>query len=84
MLVAYPEGCLYRRTMLALLQQDGRMCDVVYTTGSLSGLAAALTAGARSMRGPSLAGDGPACHCSPAESTRRVTQERSHDEHAWI
>ncbi|KPL53506.1 hypothetical protein ABB55_15840 [Prosthecomicrobium hirschii] len=44
-LVAYPEGCLYRRAMLAALQRDGRAYDIVYTSPSLAGLEAALTTG---------------------------------------
>lgn len=44
-LVAYPEGCLYRRTMLAMLQRLGRSFDIVYTTSSLTSIEAALRAG---------------------------------------
>jgi len=44
-LVAAPEGCIYRRVMLAALQQDGRQADIVCTTPSLTGIEAALRAG---------------------------------------
>ncbi len=44
-LVAYPDGCLYRRTMLAMLQRQGRSFDIVYTTSSLTSLEAAVRAG---------------------------------------
>lgn len=44
-LVAYPEGCLYRRTMLSMLQRQGRAFDIVYTTSSLTSIEAALLAG---------------------------------------
>ena len=44
-LVAYPEGCLYRRTMLAMLQRHGRSFDIVYTTSSLTSIEAAVRAG---------------------------------------
>lgn len=44
-LVAYPEGCLYRRTMLAMLQRQGRSFDIVYTTSSLTSIEAAIRAG---------------------------------------
>jgi DNA-binding transcriptional LysR family regulator len=44
-LVAYPEGCLYRRTMLSMLQRQGRGFDIVYTTSSLTSIEAALRAG---------------------------------------
>ncbi len=44
-LVAYPEACLYRRTMLSVLQRDGRCADVVYTTSSLASIEAAVRAG---------------------------------------
>lgn len=44
-LVAYPEGCLYRRAMLAALQREGRAFDIVYTSQSLTSLEAAVTTG---------------------------------------
>ena len=44
-IVCYPEGCLYRRQMLTALQREGRRFDIVYTSGSFSGLAAAVGAG---------------------------------------
>ena len=44
-LVAYPEGCLYRRTMLSVLQRQGRGFDIVYVTSSLTSIEAALRAG---------------------------------------
>jgi DNA-binding transcriptional LysR family regulator len=44
-LVVYPEGCLYRRTMLSVLQRQGRPFDIVYTTSSLTSIEAALQAG---------------------------------------
>ena len=44
-LVAYPDGCLYRRTMLSVLQRQGLAFDIVYTTSSLTSMAAALQAG---------------------------------------
>lgn len=44
-IVCYPEGCLYRRNMLTAMQRDGRSFEIVYTSPSLSGLAAAVGAG---------------------------------------
>jgi DNA-binding transcriptional LysR family regulator len=44
-LVAAPEGCMYRRTMLAVLEREGRSADVVYTTASLTGIEAAVRGG---------------------------------------
>jgi len=44
-IVCYPEGCLYRRNMLTALQRDGRSFEIVYTSPSLSGLEAAVSAG---------------------------------------
>lgn len=44
-IVCYPEGCLYRRSMLTALQRDGRPFQIVYTSPSLSGLEAAVGAG---------------------------------------
>jgi DNA-binding transcriptional LysR family regulator len=44
-LVAYPEGCLYRRSMLSALQRQDRGFDIVYVTSSLTSIAAALCAG---------------------------------------
>jgi DNA-binding transcriptional LysR family regulator len=43
--VASPEGCHYRRQMLAALQREGRAFDIVYTSPSFSGLEAAITSG---------------------------------------
>lgn len=43
--VCYPEGCLYRRAMLEALQREGRNFDIVYTSASLTGLGAAVSAG---------------------------------------
>lgn len=44
-LVAYPEGCLYRRNMLTALQRDGRPFQIVYTSPSLAGIEAAVASG---------------------------------------
>ena len=44
-LVCYPEGCVYRRTMLSALQLAGRGFDVVYATQSQSGIEAAVASG---------------------------------------
>src|SRR5690606_37461819 len=44
-IVCYPEGCLYRRTMLGALQREGRNHEIVYTSPSLAGLEAAVGAG---------------------------------------
>jgi DNA-binding transcriptional LysR family regulator len=44
-LVVYPEGCLYRRSMLGALQRQGRAFDIVYTTSSLTSIEAAVGAG---------------------------------------
>lgn len=44
-IVCYPEGCLYRRNMLAALQREGRSFEIVYTSPSLSGIEAAVTTG---------------------------------------
>lgn len=44
-LIAYPEGCNYRRQMLSALQREGRSYDIVYTSPSFPGLEAALRAG---------------------------------------
>ena len=44
-IVCYPEGCLYRRNMLTALQRDGRNHEIIYTSPSLAGLAAAVGAG---------------------------------------
>jgi DNA-binding transcriptional LysR family regulator len=44
-LVCYPEGCLYRRSMLTALQRDGRPFSVVYVSPSLNGIEAAVSAG---------------------------------------
>lgn len=44
-IVCYPEGCLYRRTMIEALQRDGRAHELVYTSPSLAGLQAAVTTG---------------------------------------
>lgn len=42
--VCYQEGCIYRRSILSSLQREGRAFDIVYTSPSLSGIEAALTA----------------------------------------
>lgn len=42
--VCYQEGCVYRRTILAALQRDGRPFDIVFTSPSLAGIEAALAA----------------------------------------
>jgi DNA-binding transcriptional LysR family regulator len=61
-LVAYPESCHYRRSMLAALQREGRPYEIVYTSPSLAGLEAALTTGfgvtvlSRDILPPKLAG----------------------------
>jgi DNA-binding transcriptional LysR family regulator len=44
-LVVYPDGCLYRRTMLSALRRQGRGFDIVYTTSSLNSIEAAIRAG---------------------------------------
>jgi DNA-binding transcriptional LysR family regulator len=44
-LVAAPEGCMYRRMMMAVLEREGRRADVVYTTASLTGIEAAVRGG---------------------------------------
>lgn len=44
-LVAYPEGCNYRRQMLSALQREGRAYEIVYQSPSLPGLEAALKTG---------------------------------------
>lgn len=44
-LVCYPEGCLYRRTMLTALQREGRPFSVVYVSPSLQGIEAAVSSG---------------------------------------
>jgi DNA-binding transcriptional LysR family regulator len=44
-LVCYPEGCLYRRSMLTALQRDGRPFSVVYVSPSLTGIEAAVSTG---------------------------------------
>jgi DNA-binding transcriptional LysR family regulator len=44
-LVCYPEGCLYRRQLLSALQREGRPFDIVYTSPSLGGIAAAVSSG---------------------------------------
>jgi len=43
-IVCYQEGCLYRRTILAALQRDGRPFEIVFTSPSLAGIEAALAA----------------------------------------
>lgn len=43
--VCYPEGCLYRRNLLAALQREGRLFEIVYTSPSLAGIEAAVTTG---------------------------------------
>ncbi|ASV88300.1 lysR substrate binding domain protein (plasmid) [Ochrobactrum quorumnocens] len=44
-IVCYPEGCLYRRSMLTALQREGQSFEIVYTSPSLTGITAALTGG---------------------------------------
>lgn len=44
-IVCYPEGCLYRRSMLAALQREGRSFEIVYTSPSLAGIEAAVATG---------------------------------------
>ncbi len=44
-LVAAPEGCAYRRTMLSVLHREERRAEIVYTTPSLTGIEAAIRAG---------------------------------------
>lgn len=44
-LVCYPEGCLYRRTMMSALGREGRAFEVVYATPSQSGIEAAVGSG---------------------------------------
>ena len=44
-LVCYPEGCLYRRTMMSALGREGRTFEVVYATPSQSGIEAAVASG---------------------------------------
>ncbi|WP_181702683.1 LysR family transcriptional regulator [Chthonobacter albigriseus] len=44
-LIAYPEGCNYRRQALAALQREGRSYEIVYQSPSLPGLVAALKTG---------------------------------------
>lgn len=43
--VCYPEGCLYRRNLLAALQREGRLFEIVYTSPSLAGIEAAVATG---------------------------------------
>lgn len=44
-IVCYPEGCLYRRGMLSVLQRDGRKYEIVYQSPSLAGIEAAVGSG---------------------------------------
>jgi DNA-binding transcriptional LysR family regulator len=44
-IVCYPEGCLYRRTMLSALQTIGRGYEIVYSSPSISGIEAAVKTG---------------------------------------
>jgi DNA-binding transcriptional LysR family regulator len=44
-LIAYPEGCTYRKRMIDALERAGRGWRVVYTSPSLAGLTAAVQAG---------------------------------------
>lgn len=44
-IIAYPEGCNYRRLMLTALQREARAYEIVYVSPSLAGLEAALRAG---------------------------------------
>lgn len=43
--VCYPEGCLYRRNLLAALKREGRSFEIVYTSPSLAGIEAAVGTG---------------------------------------
>ena len=42
-IASFPEGCIYRRSMLGALQQDGRSFDVVYSSPSQSCLETAIS-----------------------------------------
>lgn len=44
-LIAYPEGCTYRKRMTAALERAGLPWRIVYSSASLSGLQAAVRAG---------------------------------------
>ncbi|MCK4866741.1 MAG: LysR family transcriptional regulator [Alphaproteobacteria bacterium] len=44
-LIAYPEGCTYRKRMIDALERSGRAWRVVYKSPSLAGLTAAVQAG---------------------------------------
>lgn len=44
-IVCYPEGCLYRRSMIMALESAGRPYELVYTSPSLAGLQAAVSTG---------------------------------------
>jgi len=44
-LIAYPEGCTYRKRMTDALERSGRAWRVVYVSPSLAGLTAAVQAG---------------------------------------
>ncbi len=44
-LIAYPEGCTYRKRMIDALERSGRAWRVVYSSPSLAGLTAAVHAG---------------------------------------
>lgn len=44
-IVCYPEGCLYRRSMLTAMQREGRPFSVVYVSPSLNGIGAAVSTG---------------------------------------
>ena len=44
-IVCYPQGCLYRQSMIAALDGAGRAHELVYTSPSLAGLQAAVSTG---------------------------------------
>ena len=44
-LIAYPEGCTYRKRMIDALERSGRGWRVAYSSASLAGLTAAVQAG---------------------------------------
>jgi len=44
-IVCYPDGCLYRRSMLTSLQRAGRPFTIVYVSPSLQGIEAAVSTG---------------------------------------
>ena len=44
-LIAAPDGCIYRRRALTILQQAGHKCRIVYTIPDLTGIQAAINEG---------------------------------------